>query len=66
MHAPCRFGPDGNVTSPRPPLLMVPGAATSITSWGMELLRALAEEQEVIIFSHRGQGYSEVPRLEAC
>lgn len=54
------------MTSPRPPLLMVPGAATSITSWGMELLRALAEEQEVIIFSHRGQGFSEVPRLEAC
>jgi pimeloyl-ACP methyl ester carboxylesterase len=50
----------GNTTSPRPPLLLLHGFASSITSWGIKLLQELGKSQEVVIFDARGQGLTKV------
>lgn len=50
----------GNASSPRPPLVMIPGVGATLTGWGVTLLRELAQEQEVIVLDNRGQGFSKV------
>jgi len=49
----CRFG---NASSGRPALVMVPGFSATIDSFPLDLLAALAAEQEVILVDNRGQG----------
>lgn len=63
-----RFGPfDADPSKPRrliprapdgPPLLLLSGLGSTMISWGVPLLRALAACHEVIIMEYRGAGLS--------
>ncbi|KFM23965.1 Putative aminoacrylate hydrolase RutD [Auxenochlorella protothecoides] len=48
----------GNNETGRPALMLVNGLNSVMGGWPLRLLRALAEEQEVVIFDNRGQGLS--------
>lgn len=52
----------GNNETGRPALMLVNGLNSVMGGWPLRLLRALAEEQEVVIFDNRGQGLSVVSR----
>lgn len=54
----------GNTTSDRPAIVLVNGFTNTQLSWPLDLLAALAEDQEVITFDNRGIGYSKVRRAE--
>lgn len=62
-HCACSFG---NASSPRPPLVLLPGFGATVDTWRLPLLAALAAGQEVIAVDNRGQGHTIVSRERGC
>lgn len=48
----------GNAESSQPPLILVPGYGSGMSTWPSKMLKDLASQHEVILIDNRGQGYS--------